>query len=219
MRTLIYSAKSHRKIVHLPNCKILEHISKENLRSFKNFEEAKAHGYRLCNCCSSIVQKYRKEKRKVKDYCRDHGFIFKLQDEAIHVISKHDCWQMITSGNRNNLFLYHKNTAIRRYKEKNPSIIPGYHSQAFRSETIMGYLEYISSHDGYRDEHPCTEHTSSAQDVVCSFAALPGIAFRKKHLKGSKRQRKEQAKKQRQERRASIIRVNALLDEFSVIGY
>ncbi len=229
MCTLFYSANSHRKVVHLSHCKVLKRVPKENRRSFESLEEAQAHGYRLCNCCPSIAQKYRKERSQVKKYCNDHDFTFKLQDGVIHVISRHDCWRMITNGNNNSLFLYHKNTAKRVFKEKIPSIIPGYHSQAYRSKTILGYLEYIESHDGHRDEHPCTEFTSPQQDKVCDMPTWVtqkyGQDYRSytspqyKRIKGTKRYRKEQSKKKRQERRAAIIRVNALLEELAVIGY
>ena len=229
MCTLFYSSNSHRKIVHLSHCKVLKRVPKENRRSFKNLKEAQAHGYRLCNCCPSIAQKYRKERSRVKNYCKDHGFAFKLQDGVIHVISKHDCWRMITSGNNNTLFLYHKNTTRRTCKEKIPSIIPGYHSQTYRSKTIFGYLEYINSHDGYRDKHPCTEFTPTKQDKVCDIPSWitekygqdyrSFVSLQYKRIKGTKGYRKEQAKKKHQERRAAIIRVNALLDELAFIGY
>ncbi len=229
MCTLFYSANSHRKIVHQSHCKILKRVPKENRLRFESLEEAKAHGYRLCNCCPSIAQKYRKERAQITEFCRKRGFTMKLQDGVIHVISRHDCWRIITNGNNNTLFLYHKNTAKRTYKEKIPSIIPGYHSQAYRSKTILGYLEYIDSHDGFWDEHLCTEFVPAKQDKVCDmpvwFTDKYGEDYRSyaaphyQRIKGTKRYRKEQAKKKRQERRAAIIRVNALLDELAVIGY
>lgn len=49
------------------------------------------------------------------------------------------------------------------------------------------------------------------------YASYSAPKFRP--IKGTKRYRKEQAKKKRQERRAAIVRVNALLEELAVIGY
>ena len=228
MCTLVYSVNSHRKIVHLSHCMILQRIPKGSRRTFESLEEAQSHGYRLCNCCPSIAGKYRKERKQVDDFCKDNGFTFKLLDGTIHVISRHDCWRIIVNGNNKSLFLYHKNTGKRYRKETHPSIVPGFHSQGFRSKTILGYLEYIASHDAYRDEHPCTEATPPAMDKVCDMPqwikdkygqdynfAAPSY----KKIKGTKRYRKEQARRKRQERRASIIRVNALLEELAVIGY
>ncbi|WP_307255388.1 hypothetical protein [Moryella indoligenes] len=40
-----------------------------------------------------------------------------------------------------------------------------------------------------------------------------------RRIRGTKKYRNAQAKKKRQERRAAIIRVNALLDELAAIGY
>ena len=227
MCTLVYSANSHRKIIHFSHCKIIQRIPKSSRRTFDSLETAQEHGYRLCKCCPSIARKYRKERKQVDDFCKDNGFTFKLLDGKIHVISKHDCWQIIVNGNNKSLFLYHKNTYKRYYKETLPSIIPGFHSQSFRSKTILGYLEYIASHDKYRDEHPCTENSSSsmvktrnmpewAKDKYGRDYINPSPSYRK--IKGTKRYRKEQAKKKQQERRASIIRVNALLEELTVIG-
>lgn len=227
MCTLVYSANSHRKIAHFSHCKILQRIPKGIRHTFDSLDDAKSHGYRLCSCCPSIAGKYRKERTPVDNFCKTSGFIFKLQDGIIHVISKHDCWRIIVNGKNNALFLYHKNTHWRYHRETHPSIVPGFHAQGFRSQTILGYLKYIASHDAYRDNHPCTEKTSPTMDKVCMpewikdkygryyTASAPSY----KKIKGTKRYRKEQIRKKRQERRANMIRVNALLDELRVIGY
>ena len=71
-----------------------------------------------------------------------------LEDGQLHVYTPRSKWRIIVNGRDNKIFLYHKNT-YSKY-EKIPSIIPGYHSQAIRSKTIVGYLEYIIQHDIYR---------------------------------------------------------------------
>ena len=208
MCTLFYSTNSHRKIVHLCHCKVLQRIPKENRRSFGSLEEATDHGYRLCNCCPPIAQKYRKERIPVKDFCNSHGFSFSLLNGAIHVVSRHDRWQIITNGEKNKPFLYHRNTE-ERSNGKYPSVIPGYHSQASRSTTILGYLQYIDSHDRYRDEHPYNKHSSP----ISGKNTIPGWFVEKygkeylndnssqfKPRKGTKRYRKEQDRKKRQKR-------------------
>lgn len=229
MCVLYYSVHSHRKVVHLSHCRILHRIPKESRRSFNSLEEAQRHGYRLCNCCPPAAQKYRKERKPVNEFCRKAGFVLKLKDGAIHIISRHDCWRIITCGKSNKLFLYHKNTSRRYGKNPHPSIIPGYHSQAVRSDTILRYLEYIDSHDRYRDKHPCTEQNPGKLDEVSNIpawiadkygtdhSAYTVSRYRKK--KGTKKYKKEQARKKQLERRAAIIRVDALLEELSAIGY
>ena len=104
MCMLYYSANSHRKIVHLCHCKILQRIPKENRRSFDSLEEAHAKGYRLCNCCPPVAQRLRKERSAVISFCREQGFPYKLQDGVFHIISRHDCWRIIASGRAKSFF-------------------------------------------------------------------------------------------------------------------
>lgn len=228
MCQVFYSINSHRKIVHYSNCAILSHIPKENIRSFYSLQEAQAHGYHLCKCCPPIAHKYRKERHKIKDFCHTNGLTVKLQDGAIHIISRHDCWRIITNGHNHNIFLYHKNTGKRCRRDRHPPLVPGFHSQKIRASTILEYLEYIVGHDLYRDDHPCTERVSHASGKKWN---IPDWLYEKygpeyfsnnasetKPMKGTKRYKKEQARKKRQKRRAAIIRVNALLDELAVIG-
>lgn len=226
MAILIYSTNSHRKIAHLSHCKILKRIPKTSRRTFTSLEEAQAHGYRLCRCCPAIAVKYRKERKQVDQYCRDNGFICKLLDNGIHIISKHDCWRLIVNGSNKSLFLYHKNTDKSRGGSRS-DLVPGFHSQKFRTDTILGYLRYISSHDAYREEHPCTEQPPAPMDrtirvpdwVKDKYGGeyLSLIMPKRRPARGTRRYRKEQAKKKRQKRHAAIIRVNALLDELAAI--
>ena len=218
MCQVFYSVNSHRKVVHLQNCTILRRIPKENRRSFSSIEEARAHGYHLCSCCAPIAQKYRKERKKIKEFCRMNDLTCKLQDGALHVISRHDCWRIIVNGHNKNIFLYHKNTDRRERNNPYHNFVPGYHSQPSHSSTILGYLEYIVAHDQYRDQHPCTEKVINISDknvIKDTGKSYPGY----RRIKGTKRYRKEQARKKRQARRAAIIRVYALLDELAAIGY
>ena len=71
-----------------------------------------------------------------------------MEDGQLHVHTPRSKWRIIVNGKANKLFLYHKNTYHKN--EEIPSIVPGYHSQATRSKTIVGYLEYIIQHDIYR---------------------------------------------------------------------
>ena len=229
MSTLIYSANSHRKIAHLPHCSIIRRIPLNNRLRFENLEEAQAHGYCLCKCCPSIAQKYRKERKSVDSFVKESGMVFKLQDDTIHIISRHDCWRIIVNGRNKRLFLYHKNTERRFRNNDGQSIIPGYHPQSFRADTILSCLKYIRSHDHYRNEHPCTEKITppkvSTKEEPEWFVEKYGeyhqsyIRQHHKRIRGTKKYKKEQKRKKRQEIRAGIIRVNALLEELSIIGY
>ena len=126
MCVLIYSIHSHRKVVHHTSCKILRRIPKESRRQFGSLEKAQAHGYRLCNCCPSMAVQYRRERKPVKEFCKENGFTIRLLDGILPVISKHDCRRIVVKGKDNHLFLYHKNTDNKYRRESYPSAIPGY---------------------------------------------------------------------------------------------
>ena len=230
MCTLYYSANSHRKVVHHCFCSHFRRVPKESRRSFESLEEAQAHGYRLCNCCPPVAQKYRKERKEIQKYSAAHALTCKLQDGVFHVISKHDCWRIIVNGKNNVLFLYHKNSEKRGGKKQQSSIVPGFHSQAYHAKTILGYLEYIVSHDEYRDQHPFTPYSTSAKHA--ETPTIPEWISRQygndrffapsapyQRIKGTKKYKKKMAQKKRRDRHAAVIRVNNLLDELAVIGY
>ena len=145
---VFYSTKSNEKVFHLPHCKIARRIRKEYKKQFATPEEARLAGYRMCNCCSLVGMRLRKEQKAVNQFCQVNGVSCWLEDGQLHVHTPRSKWRIIVNGKANKLFLYHKNT-YRKYEEI-PSIVPGYHSQATRSKTIVGYLEYIIQHDIYR---------------------------------------------------------------------
>lgn len=145
---VFYSTKSNEKVFHLPHCKIARRIRKEYKKQFATPEEARMAGYRMCNCCSLVGMRLRKEQKAVNQFCQENGVSCWLEDGQLHVHTPRSKWRIIVNGKANKLFLYHKNT-YHKYEEI-PSIVPGYHSQATRSMTIVGYLEYIVQHDIYR---------------------------------------------------------------------
>ena len=145
---VFYSTKSNEKVFHLPHCKIARRIRKEYKMQFSTPEEARMAGYRMCNCCSLVGMRLRKEQNAVNQFCQENGVSCWLEDGQLHVHTPRSKWRIIVNGKAHKLFLYHKNTYHKN--EEIPSIVPGYHSQATRSKTIIGYLEYIIQHDNYR---------------------------------------------------------------------
>lgn len=145
---VFYSTKSNEKVFHLPHCKIARRIRKEYKKQFATQEEARAAGYRMCNCCSLVGMRLRKEQKAVNQFCQENGISCWLEDGQFHVLAPRSKWRIIVNGKANKLFLYHRNTYHK--DEAIPSIVPGYHSQATRSKTIVGYLDYIVQHDIYR---------------------------------------------------------------------
>lgn len=225
MTQVLYSINSHRKIVHLSNCEIIHRVPKKNRRTFDSLEEAFEQGYRLCNCCPAIAQRYRREKKAVDSFCRNNQLQFKIEDGAMHVISPHECWRIIICGKKRKLVLYHKNK-FEPKGENIPSAIPGYHYQAYRSDTILEYLEYIVRHDEFRSKYPYAKSSCNIAIKPQSYSTprvgkywasqhSPSAKGSYKKIKGTKRYRKEQKEKKRRERWESIVRVNELIEELA----
>lgn len=144
-----YSKNSTGKVYHLSHCSILRRIKKENRQVFQNKEEAEAAGYRCCSCCSPVAVRYRRDHTEINAFCKEHNISCRMDAGQLLVTAPASTWRVIVAGASNTLLLYHKNT----YDKDTtiPSCVPGYHSQAIRSKTILGYLEYIVRHDVYRE--------------------------------------------------------------------
>lgn len=145
---VFYSTKSTEKVFHLSHCKIRKRMNKEYEQHFASPEEARANGYRICNCCCSMGTRLRREQTAVNEFCQWNGVSCRLEDDQLHVSTPHSEWRIIINGKAKKLFLYHKNS----YKkpEAIPSIVADFHSQAIRKESIIGYLQYIVEHDTFR---------------------------------------------------------------------
>lgn len=195
---LFYAEKSSRKIVHYSGCKYLTKRMTKSRGSFDSIEDAHLAGYRLCKCCSPIARHYQKERRQILNFCAAEGLSCYQSDGRIIVTTPMSRWQIITAGKKNTLFLYHKNTNS-NWKDARQSMIPGYHSQAVRKDTICGYLAYISAHDAYRCAHP-------------AYSPKPPRCERPPAKKGSKRWRKEQRRDAQHRKRSDIRNVLNLID-------
>lgn len=146
-----YSKKSHNKIVHLSHCTYFQHMNHDEIGTFGRMDEATSAGYRICKCCAPIRKYYKEEYYKIKDYASKNGIAFYLSNGEFIVQTPYSKWKIITNGRKNYIFLYHKNIYS---KNIDKSLVPGYHSQAVRRNTIMGYLQYIVDHDNYRLKNP-----------------------------------------------------------------
>lgn len=188
-----YSKKSHSKIVHSFQCSYFEHMDHENTGQFDNLDEARKAGYRLCKCCAPISKYYRKEYYRIKDYAAKNGLLFYLNDGVLIIQTPYSKWKIITNGNKNYIFLYHKNT-YNRGKDK--SLVSGYHSQSVRRSSIMGYLKYIVEHDNYRLSNP----------------EYHGPVYSEPPRKGTKRYKKAKMKERKREHYQSVMRVLTLIE-------
>ena len=65
---VFYSNNSREKVYHLPHCSFVRVMNKENRKRFSSPEQARQVGYRLCNCCSPVGQRLRKERQAGKQW-------------------------------------------------------------------------------------------------------------------------------------------------------
>ena len=144
------SINSREKVFHLPHCKIHTRINRDYRISFDTLAQARAAGYRMCNCCSSMGMRLRKEQAAIDAYCEKNDLRYLLWDGDLLIKAPNSDWKIIINGRDKKMFLYHKNTF--RAPNDHESLIPGYHSQAARHETILGYLQYIVAHDDFRQK-------------------------------------------------------------------
>lgn len=203
---LLYQKKSSRKIVHYSGCRYLKEHMDDNRGTFNTIVEAHSAGYRLCKCCSPIAQHYREERKQILQFCAEAGLSCYQTDGSVKVATPRSQWKIITSGRKNLLFLYHRNTNPYWKDDGQVSIVPGYHSQAVRKNSIVDYLKYIIEHDAYRNRHP-------------AYIAKPPKAERAPAPKGSKRWYKEQRKATRRKRSDEIRNVLNLIDQLQVVNY
>lgn len=144
------SIKSREKVFHLPHCKIHPRINRDYRITFDTAAQARAEGFRMCNCCSIIGMRLRKEQASVDEFCKKNKLTYLLWDGELLVKAPNSDWKIIVNGREKKMFLYHKNKF--RSPSDDESMIPGYHSQAIRHKTILGYLQYIVAHDDFRQK-------------------------------------------------------------------
>ncbi len=184
---VFYSKNSNSKVIHKCNCAYYKKMSPKNVAQFNSISEARDAGYHLCKHCAPMWNYYSKEYNKMKEYASKNGLAFEYNDGVVMVQTPYSNWKIIVNGPKNNIFLYHKNT-YERCPDRT-ALVPGYHSQSFRRNTLMEYLIYITEHDAYKLNHP--EHQDKS---------------------GSKSHKKETKKQKKRARYQSMMRVFALLE-------
>ena len=199
----VYNALSARKTVHTRECRVVSRIDSENLRTFQTLIDANRCGYHMCSICDPLGIQYKREAEQIVKYSRENNLDVKLHEGIIHIISRHDCWRIITEGRNNQMFLYHRNRNKWLYK-KDTSAIPSFYRQMdCKVNTILGYLEYIVKYDTQMDpvytvpkEH---EHYNPSHHQP--------------KIKKSKRGSNQYAKKRKAYKRKQTKRVIAIIEE------
>lgn len=186
--------KSRKKIIHSMDCRYVRMIPKKNQKRFETINEAIEDGYVMCKYCGTYMMKYiNREKKQLERYCKANSmaYYYDSHNGALDVISRSGKWKIIVNGRNHQIWLYHKNT----YGSISKSMIPGYHSQNVRCDSLMGYMNYIVEHDLYRDANPLYEHQKHPNSPV-----------------GSKKWKNDQRRAKEMRRRMSINYVLNMLN-------
>lgn len=192
-----YSKFSKNKIVHFEGCHHVSAIKAENLSSFESVKNVREAGYRMCSCCSPIEKKLRTESEAIQNFCYENGLLYFMNKGNLHIQTHCSKWKILISNEQSKVELHHKNT----YKQEHENSVPGYHKQAFFSDSILGYMEYIVEHEWYRRFNP-----------------LPVKIEKAPPSKGTKRWNKQQKAMKRRERKQQIWNVLNLIDNLPVKG-
>ena len=194
-----FSTKGRKKIIHYEGCKHEKRIAKNNLGTFESMEKAQEAGYHLCKCCNPVARFYRRSKKDIFSYRKEHQLICYLKEDVIEIKSLHSKWKIIASG-KDHVSLFHKNTQCRKKESSSP--VPGYHLQKAFYSNVVDFLKYIVKHDKYRF-------------VYLEKEKLKRV--KKKHRKGSKRWRAEQKRIKRKQRKAAIKNVYFIFEQWDAV--
>lgn len=137
------------KVYHVDTCGHVKHMTEGNRILFYTEQEAKAAGFRACNCCSKMARQYKREKKAIEDICSKNNISVKLYDGELHIDTCIESWKIVITERKHRLVLLHANKGIYRLKQKaNGIVLHEYHLQKnVYSRTIEKYLKYILQHD------------------------------------------------------------------------
>lgn len=193
-----YSTISRKKIIHHMSCPAADRIHDENIECFETLQEAYGEGYRLCRHCSLLARQYRKGESDSCTYSQEKGIAFFYTDRALVVTTSFSKWKIVPSEDGLRLQLYHQNT--HRSAHDWESLIPGYHLQNAKRDTIQGYLEYIAEHDDYRLRNPVQTNPKTKK----KDSTPP--------KKGTRRYKKQRRREEIRAKKYSIRRTLDLID-------
>lgn len=192
-----YSQNSRRHVIHCAECFHIQNVEVSDIDSFETPEEAYAHGYRLCRCCSPLIKRYNAESDALATFAQSHAISCFLCARFIGITTPTSRWRIVPDETGHSLLLYHGNSFETGHDDESP--IPGYHLQRVQKDTVYAYLTYIDEHEAYRMTHPLYIKPAKKEPP----------------RKGTRRYRAQQAKAERIARRKAITNVLHLIDSLS----
>lgn len=151
---MYFASKSHgEKIFHNQFCTYVYRMKEDNRLPFYTIDEAREKGYRACNCCSFMGERYREEKKVISSFVKDTHMKIWLDDDEFYIETRIAAWKISSPGKTKKLYLYHANMENFRFcKKEKGRIVRTYHAQKdASSNTIIGFLKYIDRHDTWRE--------------------------------------------------------------------
>ena len=80
-----YSTSHGEKIFHAASCTYSGRIKMKKRNYFDTKQEAREHGYRMCNCCAPIVRYMKRERNEIVRFARKHNMKLHVYDGELHV--------------------------------------------------------------------------------------------------------------------------------------
>ena len=189
----IYSTSHGEKIFHAASCTYSGRIKMKNRNYFDTKQEAREHGYRMCNCCAPIVRYMKRERNEIECFARKHNMKLHVYDGELHVEFGVVPWKIVVEDETREIILYHGNRERYNTLEwKHGMLQHHYHRQNDVSKgTILEYLDYIYKHDCWRSNQ------------IEEYRKLP---------KQTRNQRKRYKKEKNKADRYAVSRVLNLID-------
>ena len=165
----------------------------KNRNYFDTKQEAREHGYRMCNCCAPIVRYMKRERNEIECFARKHNMKLHVYDGELHVEFGVVPWKIVVEDETREIILYHGNRERYNTLEwKHGMLQHHYHRQNDVSKgTILEYLDYIYKHDCWRSNQ------------IEEYRKLP---------KQTRNQRKRYKKEKNKADRYAVSRVLNLID-------
>lgn len=139
---LVYSSAKGNHVYHREQCIYARRIKEEHRGHFETAEEAEEAGYHGCIYCSTLGKLYRKEYKKVQDFCREVHFTCTFQDGMIAIETPIDRWLLVYIPLTNKVRTYHENHSPKKVE----SPIPGYHNQHWYFTSVYDTVLSIYDH-------------------------------------------------------------------------
>ena len=154
--SLVCCAKSHHKILHHSDCKVISRVDPNHLKALSSSQGAIATGYRFCKACSTVTPYYQPISYYVERFCNNNGLKCYFKENILHIVSQFDRWQVAIHNETGVLTLFHRNKG--KHKDPLPETqTPNHHLQESAPHTLPGILKYIVSHDRYKRRCPAVE--------------------------------------------------------------